>query len=66
LTVDQSKILEVGFEAGVAQRGDQGVEDVGDSARDGVALGKRSWVRLVVEGTIAIELKLVKDVIGWG
>ncbi len=60
------QVLEVGFEARVAQSRDQGVEDVGDSARDGVAFGKRSRVRLVVEGTEAIELKLVEDVIGWG
>ena len=60
------QVFEVGFEARVAQSRDQGVEDVGDSARDGVAFGKRSRVRLVVEGTEAIELKLVEDVIGWG
>ena len=60
------QVLEVGFEARVAQGRDQGVEDVGDSARDGVAFGKRSRVGLVVEGTVAIELKLVEDVIGRG
>ena len=60
------QVLEVGFEASVAQSRDQGVEDIGDSTRDGVAFGKRPLVRLVVEGTEAIELKLVQDVIGWG
>ncbi len=60
------QVLEVRFEARVVQSRDQGVEDVGDSARDGVAFGKRSRVWLVVEGTEAIELKLVEDVIGWG
>ena len=60
------QVLEVGFEARVAQSRDQGVEDVGDSAGDGVAFGKRSRIGLVVEGTEAIELKLVEDVIGWG
>jgi hypothetical protein len=66
LTVDQSRSSRVGFEAGVAQSRDQGVEDVGDSTRDSVAFGKRSRVRLVVEGTIAVELKLAQDVIGRG
>ena len=34
LTVDHEQIFEVGFEAGLAQGGDQGVEDVGDGASD--------------------------------
>ena len=60
------QVLEVGFEARVAQGRDQGVEDVGDGARDGIAFGKRPRIGLVVEGTVAIELKLVEDVIGRG
>ena len=32
------QVLEVGFEAGVGQGRDQGVEDVGDGAGDGIAL----------------------------
>ena len=32
------QVVEVGFEAGVGQRRDEGVEDVGDGAGDGVAL----------------------------
>ena len=60
------QILEVGFEARVAQGRDQGVEDVGDGAGDGIAFGKRSRIGLVVEGTVAIELKFVEDVIGRG
>jgi hypothetical protein len=38
------QVVEVGFEPGVLQRGDQGVEDVGDGAGDAVALGKRAGV----------------------
>ena len=33
------QVLEVGFEARVAQRRDQRVEDVGDGAADGVGFG---------------------------
>ena len=60
------QVLEVGFEPRVAQGRDQGVEDVGDGAGDGVAFGKRPRVGLVVEGAVAIELKLAEEVIGWG
>ena len=41
------EIVEVGFEAGVVQGGDQGVEDVGDGAGDMVALRQRSGIGLV-------------------
>ena len=54
-----------GFKPGVAQGRDQGVEDIGDSAGDHLALGKRSWVGLVVEWTVPEELQLVEDVLGW-
>ena len=58
------QVLEVGLEAGVAQRRDQRVEDVGHGAADGVAFGQRSRVGLVLEGSVAIELKLGEHVIG--
>ena len=58
------QILEVGFEPGVAQRRDQGVEDIGDGAGDDLALGKRPRIGLVVEGTVAEELQFVEDVVG--
>ena len=60
------QIVEIGFEAGVAQGGDQGVEDVGDGAGDGVAFGQRSRIGFVLEGTIAVELEFGEDVIGRG
>jgi hypothetical protein len=60
------QVLEIGFETRVAQGRDQGVEDVCDGAGHGIAFGKRSRIGLVLEGTVAIELKLVEDVIGRG
>ena len=58
------QILEVRFEPGVAQGGDQGVEDVGDGAGDHLALGKRSRIGFVVERTVAEELQFGEDVVG--
>ena len=60
------QILEVGFEAGVAQGDDEGVEDVGDGAGDGLGFGQRSRVGFVLEGAIAVELEFGEDVIGRG
>ena len=60
------QVVEVGFEARVAQGRDQGVEDVGDGACDGVAFGKRPRIGLVVEGAVAVELKLAEEAIGRG
>ena len=37
------QVVKVGFEARVAQGRDQGVEDVGNAARDGIALGIGPW-----------------------
>ena len=64
MTVDQSRSFEIGFEARVAERADDGVEDVGDGAGDRIGLGQRSWIGLVLEGTVAIELEFGEDVIG--
>ncbi len=58
------QVVEVGFEARVTQRRDQRVEDVGDGAADGIGLGQRPRVGLVLEGTVAVELELGEDVIG--
>ena len=60
------QVLEVGLEPRIAEGRDQGVEDVGEGAGDGVAFGKRPRIGLVVEGAVAIELKLAEEVIGWG
>src|SRR5690242_20175019 len=55
------QILEVRFEPGVAQGRDQGVKDVGNGTRDGLAFRKRSWVRLVVERAIPEELQFAQN-----
>ena len=60
------QVLEVGLEPRVAEGRDQGVEDVGEGAGDGVAFGKRPRIGLVVEGAVAVELNLAEEVIGWG
>ena len=57
------QVLEIGFEARVMERRDQRVEDVGHGAADGVGFGQRSWVGLVLEGTMAIELEFGEHVI---
>jgi hypothetical protein len=63
---DIVQIVEVGLGAGVGDRRHESVEDVCDGARDCVAFGKRSVVGLVLEGTVAVELELVENVIGRG
>jgi len=60
------QFVEVGLEAGVAQRCDQGVEDVGDGASDGIAFGKRPWVGFILERTVAVELEFGEEMIGGG
>ena len=60
------EIVEVGFEARVLQRRDQGVEDVGDGAGDAVAFGEWPGIGFVLEGTVAVELKLLQNVVGRG
>jgi hypothetical protein len=56
--------LEIGLKARVAERRDQGVEDVCDRAADDIDFRQRSRVGLVLEGTMTIELELGEDVIG--
>ena len=60
------QVFEVGFEAGVGQRDDEGVEDVGDGAGDDLRFGQRSRVGFVLEGAIAVELEFGEDVVGRG
>ncbi len=60
------QVVEVGFEAGVAEGRDQGVEDVGDGAGDDVALRERSRIGFVLEGAVAVELEFGEDVVGRG
>ncbi len=58
------QVLEVGFEARVTERRDQGVEDVGHGAADGVPLRQRPAVGFVLERTMAVELELGEHMIG--
>ena len=58
------QIFEVRFEAGVAERRDQRVEDVGHGPAGGGGFGQRPWVRLVAGRTIAIELEFGEDAVG--
>ena len=60
------QVFEVGFEAGVAKGGDQGVKNVGDGAADGVGFGQGPQVRLVAGWTIAVEFKFGEDAVGRG
>ena len=41
LTLDQSRSAEIGFEAGVAQEGDEGVEDIDDGGDDRLSFRQR-------------------------
>src|SRR5690606_13230097 len=52
------QVFEIGLEAGVAEGGDESVEDVGDGPGDEVAFGKRARVGFVLEGAETVELKL--------
>ena len=60
------QVFEVGFEAGVRQGDDEGVEDVGDGAGDALGFGQWPRVGFVLEGAIAVELEFGEDVIGRG
>jgi hypothetical protein len=44
------QVFEIGLEAGVAERGDESVENVGDGPGEEIAFGKRSGVRFVLKG----------------
>jgi hypothetical protein len=55
------EIGEIGFEPRVFQGRDQGVEDVGDGAAQDPCVGKRSWIRIVLKGSIAVELKFLQN-----
>ncbi|CEG10275.1 hypothetical protein BN961_03713 [Afipia felis] len=57
------EIVEVGFEARVLQGHDQGVEDVGDRARDRVAVRQKPLIGFVGERPVAVELQFVEDVV---
>lgn len=58
------QIVEIGLEAGVLQGDNQRIEDVGDGAGNGVPLGKRPRVELVLKGTEAVKLEFGENVVG--
>jgi len=58
------EIVKVGFEARVLEGADQGVEDVGDGARDPVAVWQWPLVGLIGEGSVAVELEFIEDMVG--
>ena len=63
-TASPEEIVEIGFKARVGKRRDQSVEDVDDGPGDAVAFGEWPGVGFVLEGTIAVELKLLQNVVG--
>jgi hypothetical protein len=58
------QVFEVGFKSRVAQGGNEGVEDVCDSATDCLGFGQLSRIRFVLERTVAEELQFREDLIG--
>ncbi|PIT04413.1 hypothetical protein TSA1_29380 [Bradyrhizobium nitroreducens] len=58
------QIVKVRLEPSITQRRDQSIEDVSDGTGDALALGKRPWIGLVVEGVVAEELQFGKNVFG--
>jgi hypothetical protein len=60
------EIGEIEVEAGVGDRGDQGVEDVGDGAFDDAVFRWRALVQLVFGGAIAVELQVLDQMVGRG
>ena len=60
------QVVEIGFEAGVLQRRNQGVENIGNGTGNAVPFGQRPWVGFVLEGAIAVKLKFLEQMVGWG
>ncbi|BCG83841.1 hypothetical protein MesoLj113b_73830 (plasmid) [Mesorhizobium sp. 113-3-3] len=57
------QLVEVGLKACVGHRHHESVEHVGDAGCHDPTFGKWARVGFVVEGTVAVELKLLKDVV---
>ena len=55
------QVRKVRFEPGVVQRGDQGVKNASNRARDYLTCWQRSRVWLVIEWTVSKELQFVED-----
>ena len=60
------EIVEVGFEARVAETDDEGVEDVGDGTGGDAGVRQRARIWFVLERTVAIELEFGEQVLGRG
>ena len=60
------QIVEVGFEAGVAERSEKGVEDVCDCGGDHGAFRQRPWIGFVLKRAPAVELEFGEEMIGGG
>ena len=60
------EVVEVGFEPGVVEAADEGVEDVGDGAGDDARVGQRARIGFVLERPVAVELEFGQQVIGRG
>jgi hypothetical protein len=60
------QVFEVGFEARIAECGDQGVENVGYGAADEFRFRQGAMVGLVLEWPVAIELEFREQVGGGG
>jgi hypothetical protein len=58
------QVFEVGFEARVAEGGDQGVENIGDGAPDVFGFRQGAMVGLVLERPVAVELEFGEQVGG--
>lgn len=58
------QVLEIGFNAGVGQCRDKGVEDIGEGASDRVLVGQGARIRFVLMRMIAMDLQFVDDAIG--
>ena len=60
------QFFEVGFYAGVAKGCDEGIKDIADRVDEALGLRHRAQIDLVLKGTGAVELKLLKRPGGLG
>ncbi|GAA6176391.1 hypothetical protein NBRC116593_23100 [Sulfitobacter pacificus] len=59
------QFVKFGFKSGIAQRGDQCVDDICDGSGDLVALRQRAGIGFILEWTPAVKLEFGEDVVGW-
>ena len=60
------QLVEVGLEAGVAERAGKDVEEVRDRAGDKVRVGKRAGIGLIAGWLIAVEFEVLDHASGRG